>query len=157
MRCPYCAHNDSKVVDSRTIDEGASIRRRRECPACGKRFTTYEKMEEIPLIVVKKDGRREMFDQKKLFSGLIKAFEKRPVAVERIQELADKIERQVRDLGEAEVLSEMIGEAVMNNIADVDQIAYVRFASVYRQFADVNNFMNELQNIMKKGSGKDEK
>ena len=157
MRCPYCGHNDSKVVDSRTIDEGASIRRRRECPVCSKRFTTYEKMEEIPLIVVKKDGRREMFDPNKLFNGLIKAFEKRPVPVDRIQELADKIERKVRDLGEAEVLSEMIGEAVMDQIAEVDQIAYVRFASVYRQFADVNNFMNELQNIIKKGNRGDDK
>ena len=152
MRCPFCSFNDSKVVDSRTIDEGASIRRRRECTSCSKRFTTYEKMEEIPLVVVKKDGRREIFDNAKLFSGLMKSFEKRPVAVERIKELADMVERDVRGSGDPEIPSERIGEAVMSYIADFDQIAYVRFASVYRQFADVNNFMHELENIIKKSS-----
>lgn len=157
MRCPFCAYNDSKVVDSRTIDEGTSIRRRRECPSCNKRFTTYEKMEEIPLVVVKKGGRREIFDSKKLFSGLMKSFEKRPVPVERIKELADKVEQEVRGAGEAEIASERIGEAVMSYIADFDQIAYVRFASVYRQFADVNNFMHELENIIKRSSNEGEK
>ena len=152
MRCPFCSFNDSKVIDSRTIDEGTLIRRRRECPSCSKRFTTYEKMEAIPLVVVKKDGRREIFDGTKLFSGLMKSFEKRPVAVERIRELADKVEQEVRGTGEAEIPSERIGEAVMSYIADFDQIAYVRFASVYRQFADVNNFMHELQKIIKKSS-----
>jgi transcriptional repressor NrdR len=152
MRCPFCGNNDSKVVDSRVIDDGAVIRRRRECLICERRFTTYEKREEIPLIVVKKDGSREIFDENKLFNGLMKAFEKRPVPVERIKELAEKVERQVRGSGEAEIASARIGEAVMSYIAEVDQIAYVRFASVYRQFADVNNFMNELQNIIKKNS-----
>ncbi len=152
MRCPFCAYPDSRVVDSRAIEEATAIRRRRECPSCNKRFTTYEKMEEIPLVVVKKDGRREIFDAKKLFGGLIKAFEKRPVPIERIQELAEKIEREVRGSGEAEIPSERIGEAVMRYIAEVDQIAYVRFASVYRQFADVSNFMHELQHIMQKST-----
>jgi transcriptional repressor NrdR len=153
MKCPFCGNNDSRVVDSRVIDDGAAIRRRRECIVCERRFTTYEKMEEIPLIVVKKDGRREIFDGKKLFGGLMKAFEKRPVPVERIKELTEKVEKQVRSSGEAEIPSARIGEAVMSYIADVDQIAYVRFASVYRQFADVNNFMHELQNIIKKNPG----
>ncbi len=162
MKCPFCAYFDSRVVDSRAIEDATAIRRRRECPSCNKRFTTYEKMEEIPLMVVKKDGRREIFNEKKLFGGLVKAFEKRPVPIERIQELADKVEREVRGTGEAEIASERIGEAVMRYIAEVDQIAYVRFASVYRQFADVNNFMQEIQHIMKntqhtpeKGKNKD--
>ncbi|MDR3348751.1 MAG: transcriptional regulator NrdR [Acidaminococcales bacterium] len=152
MRCPFCGNNDSKVVDSRAIDDGSVIRRRRECLICERRFTTYEKREEIPLIVVKKDGSREIFNEKKLFNGLMKAFEKRTVPVEQIKELAEKVERQVRSSGEAEISSARIGEAVMSYIAEVDQIAYVRFASVYRQFADVNNFMHELQSIIKKNS-----
>ena len=152
MKCPFCSYFDSKVVDSRSIDEGTAIRRRRECLSCTKRFTTYEKMEEIPLVVVKKDGRREIFDEKKLFSGLIKAFEKRPVPIERIKELSEKVGRDIRGAGEVEVGSEKIGEVVMNYIAEIDQIAYVRFASVYRQFADVNNFMHELEAIMRKGN-----
>ena len=140
MKCPFCSYRDSRVVDSRAVDDGVSIRRRRECPDCGRRFTTYEKYEETPLMVSKKDGRRELFDAKKLLSGLIKAFEKRPISYEKIQEIAEHIERE---------LSEVIGEAVMNHLEKTDQIAYVRFASVYRQFADVNNFMQELQRIMK--------
>ncbi len=152
MKCPFCGFNDSRVVDSRTIDENTSIRRRRECPECSKRFTTYERREEIPLLVVKKDGRREIFEQKKLIAGLIKSFEKRPVPVEKIHELAQKIEMQVRGTGDSEINSELIGEAVMKYIADVDQIAYVRFASVYRQFADVKNFMNELQSMINKNN-----
>ena len=138
MKCPFCSYRDSRVVDSRAVDDGVSIRRRRECPDCGRRFTTYEKYEETPLMVSKKDGRRELFDAKKLLSGLIKAFEKRPISYEKIQEIAEHIERELRMRGEAEIRSEVIG-----------QIAYVRFASVYRQFADVNNFMQELQRIMK--------
>ena len=137
MKCPFCSYRDSRVVDSRAVDDGVSIRRRRECPDCGRRFTTYEKYEETPLMVSKKDGRRELFDAKKLLSGLIKAFEKQ------------HIERELRMRGEAEIRSEVIGEAVMNHLEKTDQIAYVRFASVYRQFADVNNFMQELQRIMK--------
>lgn len=149
MKCPFCSYRDSRVVDSRAVDDGVSIRRRRECPDCGRRFTTYEKYEETPLMVSKKDGRRELFDAKKLLSGLIKAFEKRPISYEKIQEIAEHIERELRMRGEAEIRSEVIGEVVMNHLEKTDQIAYVRFASVYRQFADVNNFMQELQRIMK--------
>ncbi|MDD3395611.1 MAG: transcriptional regulator NrdR [Acidaminococcaceae bacterium] len=150
MKCPFCSYGDSRVVDSRSIDGGTSIRRRRECPECGRRFTTYEKYEETPLLVTKKDGRRELFDSQKLLNGLIKAFEKRPVSYEKIQEMANVIERELRTLGEAEITSEVIGETVMKHLEKVDQIAYVRFASVYRQFADVNNFMQEIQKMMKR-------
>lgn len=150
MKCPFCSYGDSRVVDSRSIDGGTSIRRRRECPECGRRFTTYEKYEETPLLVTKKDGRRELFDYQKLLNGLIKAFEKRPVSYEKIQEMANVIERELRTLGEAEITSEVIGETVMKHLEKVDQIAYVRFASVYRQFADVNNFMQEIQKMMKR-------
>lgn len=153
MKCPFCSYRDSRVVDSRSVEEGNSIRRRRECPQCGKRFTTYEKYEEAPLVVSKKDGRRELFDSKKLLSGLLKAFEKRPVAYEKVQEIADSIEREIRMCGESEVDSTVIGEVVMKYLEKTDQIAYVRFASVYRQFADVNNFMQELQRIMSKNNG----
>lgn len=154
MRCPFCSYGDSRVVDSRAIDEGASIRRRRECPGCGRRFTTYEKYEETPLIVVKKDGRRELFDTQKLLNGLIKAFEKRPVSYERIQEMAKNIECALRSKGETEITTEAIGETVMNHLESVDKIAYVRFASVYRQFADVNNFMQEIQKMMSRDKTK---
>ncbi|MCQ2358516.1 MAG: transcriptional regulator NrdR [Phascolarctobacterium sp.] len=149
MKCPFCSYRDSRVVDSRAVEEGGSIRRRRECPDCGRRFTTYEKYEETPLIVSKKDGRRELFDPKKLMQGLLKAFEKRPVSYEKIQEVATNIEREVRMSGESEVSSVQIGEIVMKYLEQTDQIAYVRFASVYRQFADVKNFMQELERIMK--------
>ncbi|MDO4179327.1 MAG: transcriptional regulator NrdR [Phascolarctobacterium sp.] len=150
MKCPFCSYRDSRVVDSRAVEEGGSIRRRRECPDCGRRFTTYEKYEETPLVVSKKDGRRELFDSKKLMQGLLKAFEKRPVSYEKIQEVATNIEREVRMTGESEVSSVQIGEIVMKYLEQTDQIAYVRFASVYRQFADVKNFMQELERIMKK-------
>ena len=149
MKCPFCSYPDSRVIDSRAVENGGSIRRRRECPECGRRFTPYEKYEETPLVVSKKDGRREPFDVKKLLSGLIKAFEKRPVSYEQIQEMAYGIERELRLRGESEVSSKDIGELVMQHLAKVDQVAYVRFASVYRQFADVQNFMQELQHIMK--------
>lgn len=150
MKCPFCSYRDSRVVDSRAVEEGGSIRRRRECPDCGRRFTTYEKYEETPLVVSKKDGRRELFDSKKLMQGLLKAFEKRPVSYDKIQEVANSIEREVRMSGESEVSSVQIGEIVMKYLEQTDQIAYVRFASVYRQFADVKNFMQELERIMKK-------
>ena len=149
MKCPFCSYRDSRVVDSRAVEEGGSIRRRRECPDCGRRFTTYEKYEETPLVVSKKDGRRELFDSKKLMQGLLKAFEKRPVSYDKIQEVAASIEREVRMSGESEVSSVQIGEIVMKYLEQTDQIAYVRFASVYRQFADVKNFMQELERIMK--------
>lgn len=152
MKCPFCSYHDSRVVDSRSVEEGNSIRRRRECPKCGKRFTTYEKYEEAPLVVSKKDGRRELFDGKKLLAGLLKAFEKRPISLEKVQEIADSVEREIRQRGESEIDSTIIGEIVMNHLEQTDQIAYVRFASVYRQFADVNNFMQELQRIMNKNN-----
>ncbi len=157
MKCPFCSYHDSRVIDSRSAEEGNSIRRRRECPQCNRRFTTYEKYEETPLMVRKKDGRRESFDTKKLLNGLLKAFEKRPVAYETIQETADSIERELRMRGESEIGSTVIGELVMKNLEQLDQIAYVRFASVYRQFADVNNFMQELQRIMENSDEKKNK
>lgn len=150
MKCPFCSYRDSRVIDSRAVEDGTSIRRRRECPDCGRRFTTYEKYEETPLIVSKKDGRRELFDAKKLLGGLLKAFEKRPVPYEKVQEIADSVERELRMNGESEVESSRIGELVMQHLEETDQIAYVRFASVYRQFADVKNFMQELERIMHK-------
>ena len=151
MKCPFCSYRDSRVIDSRAVEDGTSIRRRRECPDCGRRFTTYEKYEETPLVVSKKDGRRELFDAKKLLGGLLKAFEKRPVPYERVQEIADSVERELRMNGESELESTRIGELVMQHLEETDQIAYVRFASVYRQFADVKNFMQELERIMHKG------
>ena len=151
MKCPFCSYRDSRVIYSRAVEDGTSIRRRRECPDCGRRFTTYEKYEETPLVVSKKDGRRELFDAKKLLGGLLKAFEKRPVPYERVQEIADSVERELRMNGESEVESTRIGELVMQHLEETDQIAYVRFASVYRQFADVKNFMQELERIMHKG------
>lgn len=151
MKCPFCSYRDSRVIDSRAVEDGTSIRRRRECPDCGRRFTTYEKYEETPLVVSKKDGRRELFDAKKLLGGLLKAFEKRPVPYEKVQEIADSVERELRMNGESEVESSHIGELVMQHLEETDQIAYVRFASVYRQFADVKNFMQELERIMHKG------
>lgn len=150
MKCPFCSYADSRVIDSRSVDNGTSIRRRRECPECGRRFTTYEKYEEMPLLVIKKDGRRELFDSQKLTNGLLKAFEKRPFSYEQIQSIASGIERDLRALGESEVKSTLIGETVMKALEKIDQIAYVRFASVYRQFADVNSFMQEIQGMLSK-------
>lgn len=150
MKCPFCSYADSRVIDSRSVDNGTSIRRRRECPECGRRFTTYEKYEETPLLVIKKDGRRELFDSQKLTNGLLKAFEKRPFSYVQIQSIASGIERDLRALGESEVKSTLIGETVMKALEKIDQIAYVRFASVYRQFADVNSFMQEIQGMLSK-------
>lgn len=150
MKCPFCSYADSRVIDSRSVDNGTSIRRRRECPECGRRFTTYEKYEETPLLVIKKDGRRELFDSQKLTNGLLKAFEKRPFSYEQIQSIASGIERDLRALGESEVKSTLIGGTVMKALEKIDQIAYVRFASVYRQFADVNSFMQEIQGMLSK-------
>ena len=148
MKCPFCSYADSRVIDSRSVDNGTSIRRRRECPECGRRFTTYEKYEETPLLVIKKDGRRELFDSQKLTNGLLKAFEKRPFSYEQIQSIASGIERDLRALGESEVKSTLIGETVMKALEKIDQIAYVRFASVYRQFKDINTFMSELNKLL---------
>jgi transcriptional repressor NrdR len=149
LRCPFCGAADSKVIDSRSADEGNSIRRRRECSVCARRFTTYEVVEEIPLMVIKKDGRREMFDRGKLLGGIVRACEKRPVPVDIIEIAVSKIEKEIRNRSEREVSTRQIGEAVMQHLKEIDQVAYVRFASVYRQFADINNFMQELESLMK--------
>lgn len=152
MKCPYCGHGESKVIDSRAADEGSTIRRRRECLACAKRFTTYEVIEKMPLVVIKKDGRRELFDRTKLLNGIIRSCEKRPVSLETMEKLVDQVEKEIRNRIEREVSTELIGEQVMRYLREVDQIAYVRFASVYRQFADIQNFMQELQSLMKNQS-----
>ena len=141
MKCPYCAHLESKVVDSRPADEGASIRRRRECLACHKRFTTYEMMESLPLMVIKKDGSRQSFDRNKILGGLVRACEKRPVSFDTLENIALEIEQNLQSRIEREVSSLAIGEQVMERLKHVDQVAYVRFASVYRQFKDLNTFV----------------
>lgn len=148
MRCPSCYHPESKVLDSRHIDESTSIRRRRECLQCGERFTTYERIEKTPLIVIKKDERRESFDRNKLLNGLITACEKRPVRLETLEELVDDIEKQLRNRPEREVHSQVIGEMVMDRLRDIDEVAYVRFASVYRQFKDIARFREELDRLL---------
>lgn len=148
MLCPYCEHKESKVLDSRHIDSG-SIRRRRECEKCKKRFTTYEKIEMIPVMVIKKDGRRESFDRDKIKFGLIRSCEKRPVSVATIENLVDSIETEINKMFLDEIESQKVGEMVMERLKEVDEVAYVRFASVYRQFKDLNTFVNELENILK--------
>ncbi|RKI63784.1 transcriptional regulator NrdR [bacterium 1xD42-67] len=148
MRCPYCAYLESKVVDSRPADEGASIRRRRECLSCRKRFTTYETMESLPLMVVKKDGSRQSFDRGKVMSGLIRACEKRPVSYQTMEDLVAEIEQVLQNQMEREVSSAQIGELVMERLKKVDEVSYVRFASVYRQFKDINTFMTELNKLL---------
>ena len=148
MKCPYCAHLESKVVDSRPADEGASIRRRRECLACHKRFTTYETMESLPLMVVKKDGSRQSFDRNKVLGGLIRACEKRPVPYSALESMANEIEQVLQNKMEREVSSAEIGELVMERLKKTDEVAYVRFASVYRQFKDINTFMQELNKLL---------
>ncbi|HHT72641.1 MAG TPA: transcriptional repressor NrdR [Firmicutes bacterium] len=149
MRCPFCMHMDSKVLDSRQTEEGASIRRRRECTACGKRFTTYERLDEVPLMVVKKDGRREPFARAKILNGILRACEKRPISLQTIEEVVDKIEKQVRANLDQEVSSGAIGEMVMDHLRELDDVAYVRFASVYRQFKDLDRFIEEVQQLRK--------
>jgi transcriptional repressor NrdR len=150
MRCPFCNFHETKVVDSRAAEDGTAIRRRRECLQCTRRFTTYETIEAIPVMVVKKDGRREMFDRNKLLNGLVKACEKRKVSAEALAEIAQAVEREVLNTMEREVSSEKIGEMVMDRLRTVDEVAYVRFASVYRQFTDINKFMHELEELVKK-------
>lgn len=152
MKCPYCDYLESKVVDSRPTEEGQAIRRRRECIGCSKRFTTYEKIEEIPIIVVKKDGNRQSYDRNKLLNGIIKSCEKRPVSIGDIERIVNDIEKNLSNSLEKEITSVEIGEMVMNKLKDLDEVAYVRFASVYRQFKDVNSFMNELKKILDEGS-----
>lgn len=150
MRCPFCQNEDSKVLDSRQIESGTAIRRRRECEVCSKRFTTFEKYEDLQLVIVKKDGRREPFSRQKLLAGLLKACEKRPVSTEKLENIVSDIERQMRDMNEREVPSEKLGEVVMEKLFDLDEIAYIRFASVYRQFKDIQKFMEELDQLVKK-------
>ncbi len=150
MKCPFCGHADDKVIDSRASSDGNSVRRRRECLKCTKRFTTYEYVEEMPLMVVKKDGRRQPFDRKKILGGIQKACEKRPVSYEKLEELQASLEREIYRRFEREVHSKDIGALVMDRLAALDEVAYVRFASVYRQFKDVNQFMLELKDLLKK-------
>lgn len=153
MKCPFCAHPDDKVVDSRTIKEGELIRRRRECLQCTKRFTTYERIEEIPLMVVKKDGRREPFDRSKIVIGILKACEKRPVGIEQIEDMVDRLEKALNSSMEKEVSAETIGAMVMDELRHLDEVAYVRFASVYRQFKDIDEFMDVLKTMYREGKG----
>ena len=148
MKCPYCAHLESKVVDSRPSDEGASSRRRRECLACHKRFTTYETMESLPLVVIKKDGSRQTFDKSKLLNGMLRACEKRPVPFSQLEGIANEIEQALQNEMDREVPSARIGELVMDRLREVDEVAYVRFASVYRQFKDISTFMSELNKLL---------
>ncbi len=148
MKCPFCDYIESKVVDSRPTDDSSTIRRRRECVKCKHRFTTYEKIEEIPLIVVKKDGNRESYDRAKMMHGLIRACEKRPVAFQKIEDLAKQIEKKLYNSMEKEISSIYIGELVMQGLRELDEVAYVRFASVYRQFKDINTFMDELKTML---------
>ncbi len=147
MRCPYCENPDTKVIDSRPTEEGHAIRRRRGCEKCGKRFTTYEKVEESIIMIIKKDGRREAFDRNKVLNGIIKACEKRPVSLADMERVALNIERGLNNLMEKEVESTFIGELVMEQLKELDEVAYVRFASVYRQFTDVNTFVKEIEKI----------
>ena len=148
MKCPYCGHPESKVIDSRPADENASIRRRRECLSCAKRFTTYETVESLPMVVIKKDGSRQSFDRQKVLRGMIRACEKRPVALAELERIADEIEQELQNSMEREIRTEAIGEKVMERLRKVDQVAYVRFASVYRQFKDIDTFMEELNKLL---------
>ncbi|MCI8473879.1 MAG: transcriptional regulator NrdR [Oscillospiraceae bacterium] len=148
MKCPFCGYLDSKVVDSRPAEDGASIRRRRECLECHKRFTTFEVMESLPVVVIKKDGSRQSFDRSKLLNGIIRACEKRPVSFENMEKMVDEIEQILQNEMNREVPSAKIGEMVMDRLKDVDEVAYVRFASVYRQFKDISTFMSELNKLL---------
>ena len=148
MRCPYCGHDDSKVIDSRPTDEGVAIRRRRECIKCAQRFTTYEKVESLPIVVIKKDKTRELFNREKLLAGLTRACEKRPVETSALDKLVDKIESDLQNTLKREISTKEIGEKVMEGLKDIDEVAYVRFASVYRQFKDIDTFMTELNKLL---------
>ncbi|MBO4687736.1 MAG: transcriptional repressor NrdR [Clostridiales bacterium] len=150
MKCPFCGHLEDKVIDSRPAEDGSSIRRRRECLSCTSRFTTYEKVEVLPLLVIKKDGTREAYNQEKLLGGLMKACEKRPVSSEQLTSIVTYVENQIQNTAKREISTIEIGEMVMQQLKDIDEVAYVRFASVYRQFKDVNSFMEELQDMLKK-------
>lgn len=150
MRCPFCGHKEDKVVDSRATQEESAVRRRRECLECGKRFTTYEYVEEVSMLVIKKDGRREHFDRKKILSGVTRACEKRPISMEKMEDIVIQVERAIQKKSDREVPSTRIGELVMEKLKILDDVAYVRFASVYRQFKDVGQFMLELKDILNK-------
>ena len=149
MKCPYCGYIEDKVIDSRPTEENAAIRRRRECTKCLRRFTTYEKVESIPLMVVKKDKTRQIFDREKLLNGLLRACEKRPVSIDVLEKMVDEIEIQILNSLKREITTQEIGEMVMVRLKDLDEVAYVRFASVYRQFKDINTFMEELRKLLK--------
>ena len=150
MKCPFCAEIDNKVIDSRLSKDGNVIRRRRECLVCSRRFTTYEHIEEIPIMIIKKDGRREVFSRDKLRSGLQKACQKRDISMNVIEDFVDELERDLRETGEKEIPSHMLGERVMVKLHEIDDVAYVRFASVYREFKDVNDFVSELKSLLSK-------
>ena len=158
MKSPYCNYNESKVIDSRPADEGTTIRRRRECLACQKRFTTYEVMEHLPLVVIKRDGSRQSFDKNKVLNGMLRSCEKRPVPLADLEKISDEIEQELQNSFEREIDTSEIGEMVMARLKELDEVAYVRFASVYRQFKDINTFMDELAKLLgdKKNSGKKE-
>ena len=149
MKCPFCSHENTRVIDSRPAEDNNSIRRRRVCDECGKRFTTYEKIETIPLIIIKKDNNREAYDCSKIEAGVLRACHKRPVSAKQLTNLVDEVENEITNLEEKEIPSEIIGELVMNKLKELDAVAYVRFASVYREFKDINTFMDELKNVLK--------
>ena len=148
MKCPFCGYTESKVIDSRPAEEGSTIRRRRECLACSKRFTTYEIIERLPLVVVKRDGSRQSFDKVKLINGMVRACEKRPVSLQTLEKIADEIEQELQSNLEREISTVDVGEMVMKRLQDIDEVAYVRFASVYRSFKDINTFMEELSKLL---------
>ena len=148
MKCPYCGYKESKVIDSRPAEEGSSIRRRRECLSCAKRFTTYETVESLPMVVIKKDGSRQSFDKRKVLNGMIRACEKRPVPLAELEKATDEIEQAIQNSLDREISTEKIGELVMERLKPLDEVAYVRFASVYRQFKDIDSFMRELNKIL---------
>ncbi len=150
MKCPFCEYEESKVIDSRPTDEGEAIRRRRECLKCNKRFTTYEKIETIPLMVIKKDGSRQMFDRQKLLNGIMRACEKRPVTTVEMERIVNEVESATQNFLEREISSQKIGEMVMERLPEIDEVAYVRFASVYRQFKDLNTFIEEVNKLLKR-------
>ena len=150
MKCPFCGKDDTRVIDSRPADDNTSIRRRRICDSCGKRFTTYEKVETIPLIVIKKDNNREPYDREKIVAGIVRSCHKRPISMTQINDMVDDIEGQIFNMEEKEIPTTTIGSIVMDKLKDLDEVAYVRFASVYREFKDVNTFMDEIKKILKK-------
>ncbi|NVM56526.1 MAG: transcriptional repressor NrdR [Desulfobacterales bacterium] len=148
MKCPYCGEVDNKVIDSRMSRVGNTVRRRRECLACNRRFTTYERVEQLPLVLIKKDGRRETFDRTKVLVGMQKACEKRNISINALEQFVDELERELQEMGEKELPSSVVGERIMSKLHELDDVAYVRFASVYREFKDINDFMSELKDLL---------